>query len=53
MLDNLDTNQAYAFYEFLPPQEAHRLLSKLEFHFTSIHESWLNMAEIGFSALAT
>lgn len=53
VLDNLDMHKAYAFYEFLPPQEAHRLLSKLEFHFTPKHGSWLNMAEIEFSALAT
>lgn len=53
VLDNLDTHKAYAFYEFLPPNEAHRLLSQLEFHFTPVHGSWLNMAEIEFSALAT
>ena len=53
VLDNLDTHKAYAFYEFLPPKEARRLLGKLEFHFTPKHGSWLNMAEIEFSALTT
>jgi len=53
VLDNLSSHQRYAFYEFLPPAEANRLLSKLEFHFTPEHGSWLNMAEIEFSALTT
>lgn len=53
VLDNLSTHKAYAFYECLPPEEAHRLLGKLDFHFTPKHGSWLNMAEIEFSALAT
>jgi len=53
VLDNLDTHKAYVFYEFLRPEEARRLLGKLEFHFTPKHGSWLNMAEIEFSALAT
>ncbi len=51
VMDNLNTNQRYAFYEHLPPAEACRLLSKLEFHFMPEHGSWLNMAEIEFSAL--
>ena len=53
VMDNLNTHQRYAFYEYLPPEEARRLLSKLEFHFTPEHGSWLNMAEIEFSALWT
>lgn len=50
-MDNLNTHQWYAFYEYLPRTEVRRLLSKLEFHFTPEHGSWLNMAEIEFSAL--
>ena len=53
VLDNLSTHKTYAFYECLPPEEAHRLLGKLEFHFTPKHGSWLNMAEIELSALST
>ncbi|SDD67438.1 DDE superfamily endonuclease [Natrinema hispanicum] len=53
VMDNLNTHQRYAFYEHLPPEEARRLLNKLEFHFTLEHGSWLNMAEIEFSALWT
>ena len=36
-------------YETFPPEEARRILKKLEFHFTSKHGSWLNMAEIELS----
>ena len=51
VLDNLSTHNPAAFYEYLEPAEARRLLSKLEFHFTPVHGSWLNMAEIEFNAL--
>ena len=51
MLDNLSTHKPAAFYEYFEPAEARRLLSKLEFHFTPVHGSWLNMAEIEFNAL--
>ena len=51
VLDNLNTHKPAAFYEFFEPAEARRLLSKLEFHFTPVHGSWLNMAEIEFNAL--
>ncbi|GAB7011045.1 hypothetical protein JCM31271_29880 [Halorubrum trueperi] len=53
VMDNLNTHQAYALYEQFPPKEARRILSRLEFHFTPEHGSWLNMAEIEFSALWT
>jgi hypothetical protein len=33
-------------YEAIPPAEAHRILRRLEFHFTPKHASWLDMAEI-------
>ena len=53
VLDNLSSHKPYALYEVFSPREANRLLSKLEFHFTPEHGSWLNMAEIEFSALTT
>jgi hypothetical protein len=52
VLDNLNTHNPVAFYEFFEPAEARRLLDKLEFHFTPVHGSWLNMAEIEFNALS-
>jgi hypothetical protein len=44
--DNLSTHTAGALYETFPPEEAHRLLQRLEFHYTPKHASWLNMVEI-------
>src|SRR3954447_8357894 len=43
--DNLSTHTAGALYETFPPEEAHRLLQRLEFHYTPKHASWLNMVE--------
>lgn len=51
VLDNLNIHNPAAFYEVLPPAEAKRLLDRLEFHYTPVHASWLNMAEIEFSVL--
>jgi DDE superfamily endonuclease len=50
--DNLNTHAYGAFYEHLPADQAHALMTKIEFHFTPKHASWLNMAELEFSALA-
>ena len=50
--DNYKAHSYGAFYENLPPAQAHALKRKIEFHFTPKHASWLNMAEIEFSALA-
>lgn len=52
VLDNLNTHTAAALYEAFPPAEARRILRKLEFHYTPLHGSWLNMAELEFSMLA-
>jgi hypothetical protein len=49
--DNLNTHVKSAVYEAFPPQEAKRLLDKLEFHYTPKHGSWLNIAEIELSVL--
>ena len=50
--DNLGTHSYGAFYENLPFETARQLKSKLEFHFTPKHGSWLNIAEMEFSALS-
>lgn len=52
VLDNLNTHNPSAFYERLPPAEAHRLLDRFEFHYTPKHASWLNIAEIELSVLS-
>jgi transposase len=46
VLDNLSAHSAAALYQRFEPAEARRLLSRLEFHFTPKHASWLNMVEI-------
>lgn len=50
--DQLNTHSVAALYETFPPAEAHRVARKLELVHTPKHGSWLNMAEIEFSALA-
>jgi hypothetical protein len=50
VLDNLDPHKGASLYETFPPEEARRILKKLEFHYTPKHGSWLNMAEIELSA---
>jgi transposase len=52
VLDNLATHKPAALYATFPASEAHRILRKLEFHYTPKHGSWLNMAEIELSVLS-
>jgi hypothetical protein len=52
VLDNLNTHTPAALYEAFPPAEARRILRKLEFHYTPVHGSWLNIAELEFSMLS-
>jgi transposase len=49
VLDNLGTHKPAALYEAFSPEEARRIVKKLEFHYTPKHGSWLNMAEIELS----
>jgi len=46
ILDNLSTHSKKAFYDTFEKEEADRILSKLEFHYTPKRASWLNVAEI-------
>lgn len=52
VLDNLNTHRPGALYETYPPAEARRILNRLEFHYTPVHGSWLNMAEIEINVLS-
>jgi DDE superfamily endonuclease len=52
VMDNLNTHTPSSLYQTFTPAEARRILQKLEIHSTSVHGSWLNMAEIEFAALA-
>lgn len=51
ILDNLNTHKPASLYEAFEPEEARRIVKKLEFHYTPKHGSWLNMAEIELSVL--
>ncbi|KXA93744.1 transposase [candidate division MSBL1 archaeon SCGC-AAA259E22] len=51
VVDNLNTHNESSFYETFDKEEAERILSKIEFHYTPIHGSWLNVAEIEISAM--
>jgi hypothetical protein len=52
VMDQLNTHSPASLYEVFPPEQAKRLADRLEVHHTPKHGSWLNMAEIEFSALA-
>lgn len=49
--DQLNTHVKASLYKAFAPEEAKRILDKLEFHYTPKHGSWLNMAEIELSVL--
>lgn len=51
VMDNLNTHNPSSLYEAFSPEEAKRILNKLEIHYTPKHGSWLNMAEIELSVL--
>jgi len=50
--DNLNTHTKAAFYEAFPPHIAYKMAQKIEFHYTPVHGSWLNIAECELSALS-
>jgi hypothetical protein len=52
VLDNLNTHSPASLFAAFTPEEAWRLLRRLEFHHTPKHASWLNMAEMELSVLA-
>jgi transposase len=52
VMDNLNTHKPASLYETFAPEEARRILKRLEFHYTPKHGSWLNMAEIELSVLS-
>jgi hypothetical protein len=50
--DNLNTHTVAALYEAFPAERARALARRLEVHYTPVHGSWLNVAEIELSVLA-
>lgn len=51
VLDNLNTHTDVVLIEIFGKAEADRLLRRLKFHYTPLHGSWLNMAEIELSVM--
>lgn len=49
--DNLNIHDTASLYECYPAALARQIASRLEFHYTPVHASWLNMAEIELSVL--
>jgi DDE superfamily endonuclease len=52
VLDNLNTHGPGSLFAAFEPEEAWRLVRRLEFHYTPRHASWLNVAELELSVLA-
>lgn len=52
VMDNYTTHKAGSFYETFAPDEAKRILDRIEFVYTPKHGSWLNMAEIELHVLS-
>lgn len=51
VMDNLNTHRMSCLYEAFPPEEARRIVEKIEVVHTPKHGSWLNMAECELSVL--
>ena len=51
VMDNLNTHFRTSFEEIMGAEAAATFLSRLEFHYTPKHASWLNMAEIEIGIL--
>jgi DDE superfamily endonuclease len=51
VLDNLSTHSGAAFYESFPAELARKLAGRIEFVYTPVHGSWLNMVEVEISVL--
>jgi hypothetical protein len=52
VMDNLNTHSPASLYVRFEPETARRIANKLDIQHTPKHGSWLNMAEIEFSALS-
>ena len=51
VMDKLNTHTPASLYEAFPAEQALRLAQKIEIHYTPMHASWLNMADIELSVL--
>ena len=52
VMDNLNTHKIASLYKRFSPDEARRIAKRIEIHYTPVHGSWLNIAEIELSVLS-
>lgn len=53
VVDNLNTHKTSTLYDYLEAARARANIKRVEVHYTPVHGSWLNMAEIEIGALMT
>lgn len=51
VMDNLNTHKPASLYKRYSPEEARRIIKKLEIHYTPKHGSWLDIAEIELNVM--
>lgn len=51
VMDNLNTHSIASLYKAFEPEEAARLRRKLDIHYTPVHGSWLDIAEIAINIM--
>ena len=51
-MDNLNIHSITSLYKVFDPATARHIARRLEIHYTPIHASWLNMAEIEIGILS-
>ena len=51
VMDNLNTHKPASLYKRYPPEEARRIIKKLEIHYTPKYGSWLDIAEIELNVM--
>lgn len=51
VMDNLNTHKAASLYKAFPPDEARRIIKRLEIHYTPKHGRWLDMTEIELNVM--
>jgi len=53
VMDNLNIHKASHLYDYMQAPRARENIKRIEVHYTPVHGSWLNMAEIEIGALMT
>jgi len=53
VMDNLNTHRLSLLYDFFEPSRARNMIRRFDSHYTPVHASWLNMAEIEIGSVMT